>query len=68
MGKLNKKYVIVIVFLIALIGSLFTFAYFKNKSKQYDFKKHIDETAITVENKNISLNKHFIILKTLKII
>ena len=63
MGKLNKKYVIVIVFLIALIGSLFTFAYFKNKSKQYDFKKHIDETAITVENKNISLKQTFYYIK-----
>ncbi len=63
MGKLNKKYIIVILFLVVLIGGLFTMAYFKNKNSKYDFKKHVNETAITVDGKNISLKETFYYIK-----
>lgn len=63
MAKLNKKYIIVILFLVVLIAGLFSIAYFKNKNSKYDFKKHVDETAITVEGEDISLKETFYYIK-----
>ena len=63
MGKLNKKNIIIIILVVIGSAALLVMAYIKNKNSEYDIKKHINETAITVNGHDVSLKETMYYIK-----
>lgn len=63
MGKLNKKNIIIIILVVIGSVALLVMAYIKNKNSEYDIKKHINETAITVNGHDVSLKETMYYIK-----
>ena len=63
MGKLNKKNIIIIILVVIGSVALLVMAYIKNKNSEYDLKKHINETAITVNGHDVSLKETMYYIK-----
>ena len=63
MGKLNKKNIIIIILVVIGSVALLVMEYIKNKNSEYDIKKHINETAITVNGHDVSLKETMYYIK-----